>query len=374
MPTRPPAEIGMPLSDVDTPALLIDLDVFEKNLQTMAAAATEYSIRLRPHAKTHKCPIIAMQQIALGAVGVCCQKVSEAEAMAYGGVSNILISNEIVGLPKLRRAAALARLAGVALCVDDAGNVADINRAAAEFDVELPVYVELNVGANRCGVEAGKPVVGLARSITSCSHLRFAGLQAYQGKAQHIRDHSERRAAIDGAVKKITHTIDALAHENIDCPAVSGAGTGSFEFEARSNVYTELQAGSYIFMDADYALNLDETGERVSDFGHSLYVYATVMSRPHPERAVLDAGLKAFSVDSGMPKVVGYPGVNYVRAADEHGTLEVSDSDASLRVGDKIKLIPGHCDPTVNLHDWYIGIRKERVEAIWPIAARGALF
>jgi len=374
MSARPPADIGMPLSDVDTPALLIDLDVFEQNLQTMAAAAAKYSIRLRPHAKTHKCAVIALRQIALGAVGVCCQKVSEAEAMVYGGVSNVLISNEIVGFSKLLRVAALARLAEVALCVDDAGNVSDIERAAAELNVEIPVYVELNVGANRCGVESGQPVLDLARSIASSSHLRFAGLQAYQGKAQHIRDYAERRSAIDKAVDKIKHTMDILQHENIACPAVSGAGTGSFEFEAQSNVYTELQVGSYIFMDADYALNLDENGQQVSGFGHSLFVYATVMSKPHPERAVLDAGLKALSVDSGMPAVVGYPGVRYVRAADEHGTMEVSPSDRPLSVGDKIRLIPGHCDPTANLHDWYIGIRKERVEAIWPIAARGALF
>ncbi len=374
MPTRPPAEIGMPLSDVDTPALLLDLEVFEQNLQRMAASAKKHSIKLRPHAKTHKCPVIAMRQIDLGAVGVCCQKVSEAEAMVYGGVPNVLISNEIVGLSKLRRAAALARLAEIALCVDDAGNVADINQAAVEFDVELPVYVELNVGANRCGVEAGEPVLLLARSIASHSNLRFGGLQAYHGRAQHVRDYGERSSAIDAAVEKIKHTIDVLKRDNITCPAVSGAGTGSYVFEAQSNVYSELQVGSYIFMDADYALNLDEKGDRVSDFGHSLFVYATVMSRPHPQRAVLDAGLKALSVDSGMPAVVGYPGVKYVRAADEHGTLEISQSDCPIAIGEKIRLIPGHCDPTVNLHDWYVGIRNERVEAIWPIAARGALF
>jgi D-serine deaminase-like pyridoxal phosphate-dependent protein len=279
-----------------------------------------------------------------------------------------------VGISKLRGVAALARLAQVAVCADDAENVADINRAAAEFDVEIPVYAELNVGADRCGVEAGESVLDLAQVIASSSNLRFAGLQAYQGRAQHIRDYNERRSAIDTAVEKISHTIDLLRRNNIECPAVSGAGTGSFEFEAQSGVFSELQVGSYIFMDADYALNLDEKGQQVSDFGHSLFVFATVMSKLHPERAVLDAGLKALSVDSGMPTVVGCPGVDYVRAADEHGTLEIKHSDISIAIGDKIRLIPGHCDPTVNLHDWYIGIRNERVEAIWPIAARGALF
>jgi D-serine deaminase-like pyridoxal phosphate-dependent protein len=374
MPNRPSIEIGMPLNEVDTPALLIDLDVFEKNLKRMAAEATKYSIRLRPHAKTHKCPIIGMQQIALGAVGVCCQKVSEAEAMVYGGVSNVLVTNEIIGMTKLRRVAALARQAQVAVCADDKENVEDISRAATEFNVEIPVYVEVNVGANRCGVEAGEPVLDLARSIMSSSNLQFAGLQAYQGKAQHIRDYRQRRSAIDAAAEKVNHTIDILQSANIMCPAVTGAGTGSYEFEARSKAFSELQVGSYIFMDADYALNLDQKGELVSDFGHSLFVYATVMSKPNPERAVLDAGLKALSVDSGMPTVVGYPGVTFVRAADEHGTLEIRHADCPIKIGDKIRLIPGHCDPTANLHDWYIGIRNERVEAIWPIAARGALF
>lgn len=374
MPTGPPAEIGMPLSEIDTPALLIELDVFEENLRKMAAAAAKYSIGLRPHGKTHKCPVIGMKQITLGAVGICCQKVSEAEAMVYGGVSNVLISNEIVGLSKLRRFAALARIAKVAICVDDIGNIADINRAAVEFDVEIPVFVELNVGSNRCGVEAGEPVLYLARSISSSSNLHFAGLQAYHGRAQHIRDYKERGSIIDVAVDKVKHTIDVLERDNIVCPVVSGAGTGSFEFEARSKVFTELQVGSYIFMDADYALNLNEKGERVSDFGHSLFIYTTVMSKPHTDRAILDAGLKALSVDSGMPTVVGNPALKYVRAADEHGTLEISHKDCPIAIGDKIRLIPGHCDPTVNLHDWYIGIRDKRVEAIWPIAARGAFF
>jgi D-serine deaminase-like pyridoxal phosphate-dependent protein len=311
--------------------------------------------------------------MALGAVGVCCQKVSEAEAMVYGGVSDVLISNEVVGLSKLRRLAALNRVAKVAVCVDDPTNVQDLSKVAVELSVALPVYVELNVGSDRCGVEAGDPVLDLARAITASPGLQFGGLQAYHGRAQHIRDFGERQSAIASAVEKINQSIEALDRDGIPCPAVTGAGTGSYDFESQSKVYTELQAGSYVFMDADYARNRDSEGKRVSFFEHSLFVYATVMSRPNPGWAVVDAGLKALSVDSGMPTVVSYTGIEFTRASDEHGKLEITDPDCPIRLGDKVKLIPGHCDPTVNLYDWFVGIRGDRVEAIWPIAARGAM-
>lgn len=373
MTTQPPANIGMPLDEVDTPALLLDLDAFERNLSRLAEATALHSVRLRPHAKTHKCPIIAVRQMALGAVGVCCQKVSEAEAMVYGGVSDVLVSNEVVGLSKLRRLAALNRLAKVAICVDDMTNVQDLSKVAVELNVELSVYVELNVGSDRCGVEAGQPVLDLARAVGASPSLRFAGLQAYHGRAQHIREYGERRSAIESAVEKVVQSIEALKREGIACPVVTGAGTGSYEFEAQSNVFTELQAGSYIFMDADYARNRDSDGRPVSFFEHSLFVYATVMSRPNRRWVVVDAGLKALSVDSGMPTVVGYSGIEFTRAADEHGTIEITDPHCPIRLGDKIKLIPGHCDPTVNLYDWFVGIRNNRVEALWPITARGAI-
>jgi len=317
--------------------------------------------------------MIALRQIALGAVGVCCQKVSEAEAMVHGGVSDVLVSNQVVGLPKLRRLAALNRQANVGICVDDKIHVRDLSTVAVEFDVELSVYVELNVGADRCGVEAGQPVLDLARAIEASPGLQFAGLQAYEGKAQHIHDYEERRAAIDSAVERIKVSIEALDREGIACPAVTGAGTGSYEFEAQSNVYTELQVGSYALMDASYARVLDADGKPISQFEHSMFVYTTVMSYPDPAWMVVDAGLKALSVDSGMPTVVGYSGVEFSRASDEHGRIEVTDPDCPIRLGDKLKLIQGHCDPTVNLYDWYVGIRNDRVEALWPITARGAL-
>lgn len=369
----PPAEIGMVLSDVDTPALLLDLDVFERNLQKMSEAVADYPVRLRPHAKTHKCSIIALRQIALGAVGVCCQKVSEAEALVYGGVPDVLVTNEIIGTQKLRRLAALARQARVAVCADDPAHVAALSEAARSYDVELSVLVEVNVGADRCGVDPGEPVLTLARLIDAAPRLHFAGLQAYQGAAQHIRDFAKRRAAIEEAVEKVTVTKGVLERYGFSCNVVTGGGTGTYRFEASSNVYTELQIGSYIFMDVDYAANLADDGGPNQEFEHSLFVYSTLMSRPAKDRAFVDAGLKALSVDSGMPRPYRLAGVNYVRASDEHGALTIADTNQHLAIGDKIKLIPGHCDPTVNLYDWYVGIRNERVEALWPINARGRL-
>ncbi len=374
MTTNPPAEIGMPLDEVDTPALVIDLDAFERNLARLPQRIAGSAVRLRPHAKTHKCPVIALKQMALGAVGVCVQKVGEAEAMVYGGVPDVLVTNEIVGRRKLRRLMALAAVARVGVCADDAGQVAALDAAAAEAGVILPVYVEVNMGGNRCGVEPGEPALDLARRVADAAHLDFAGLQAYHGSAQHLRSWDERRAAIADAAAKAGSTRELLEKNGIACPVVTGAGTGSFEFETASGVYTELQCGSYIFMDADYGRNLDRDGAPTRGFEPSLFVWATVMSRPTEDRAIVDAGLKALAFDSGPPLVWDEPAASYERASDEHGRLAVTAATNRLMIGDKIRLVPGHCDPTVNLYDWYVGIRSSRVEAIWPITARGALY
>jgi D-serine deaminase-like pyridoxal phosphate-dependent protein len=374
MTIRPPAEIGMPLDEVDTPALVIDLDAFERNLRRLADRIAGRPVEARPHAKTHKCPVIALKQVELGAVGVCVQKVSEAEAMVYGGVRDVLVTNEVVGRQKLRRLTALAQTARVGVCADDVGQVRALEEAASEAGVTLPVYVEVNMGGNRCGVEPGEPALDLARHVAGAPHLAFAGLQAYHGSAQHMRGWDERRQAIAQAVDRAGRTRDLLARQGIECPTVTGAGTGSFEFEAASGVYTELQCGSYIFMDADYGRNRDRDGELTKAFEPSLYVWATVMSRPAEDRAIVDAGLKALAVDSGPPIVCDEPAATYERASDEHGRLAVSAATNRLGLGDKIRLIPGHCDPTVNLYDWYVCMRGNRVEQVWPITARGAVY
>ncbi|MBV8776684.1 MAG: DSD1 family PLP-dependent enzyme [Alphaproteobacteria bacterium] len=374
MTIRPPAEIGMPLDEVDTPALVVDLDAFERNLRRLADRVAGSGVRLRPHAKTHKCAVIALKQMELGAVGVCCQKVSEAEALVYGGVKDVLVTNEIVGKTKLRRLMGLAGSARIATCADDPAQVTALDAAAGEAGVTLPVHVEINMGGNRCGVEPGKPALDLARKIVDAPHLSFAGLQAYHGSAQHLRGWQERQKAIAGAVEKAAATRDLLAQNGIECATITGAGTGTFEFESASGVYTELQCGSYIFMDADYGRNLDRDGQATRAFEPSLFVWATVMSRPNEERAIVDAGLKALAFDSGPPTVWDEPAATYDRASDEHGRLLIASATNRLKLGDKVKLVPGHCDPTVNLYDWYVGVRGERVEAIWPIVARGAVY
>ncbi|HEX3537046.1 MAG TPA: DSD1 family PLP-dependent enzyme [Stellaceae bacterium] len=375
MTTRPPAEIGMPLDDVDTPALIVDLDAFEGNLRRLAErVGSAAGVRLRPHAKTHKCPVIALKQVELGAVGVCVQKVGEAEAMVYGGVRDVLVTNEIVGKQKLRRLTALAHGTRIATCADDPSQVRALDEAAGEAGITLPIYVEVNMGGNRCGVEPGQAALDLARQIGDAKHLSFAGLQAYHGSAQHLRTWDERRQAIASATEKAATTRDLLSANGIACDQITGAGTGTFEFESGSGVYTELQCGSYIFMDADYGKNLDPDGRPTRAFEPSLFVWATVMSRPTEDRAIVDAGLKALAFDSGPPAVWDEPAATYERASDEHGRLAVTGATNRLRIGDKIKLVPGHCDPTVNLYDWYVGIRGGRVEAIWPITARGAVY
>jgi D-serine deaminase-like pyridoxal phosphate-dependent protein len=307
---------------------------------------------------------VAKRQIALGAVGMCCQKVSEAEAMVEGGVTDVLVSNEIVGAPKLERLAALSRRAKIGVCVDNAENV----RAIAATGAKLDVYIEIDVGMKRCGVAPGEAAVVLAKEILRNGNLRFAGLQAYHGRAQHIRSMEQRHAVIETAAQHVQHTKRLLAEAGIACPIVTGAGSGTFMLEVEAGAWDEIQCGSYAFMDVDYAKN--EWAAPLPRFAHALFVLSTVMSRPSANLAIVDAGLKASSVDSGMPGVWGKPGLTYTHASDEHGWVEGNEPPA---LGEKLLLVPGHCDPTINLYDWYVCVRNGIVEDLWAITARGAV-
>jgi D-serine deaminase-like pyridoxal phosphate-dependent protein len=358
---RPPASVGQRLEEVDTPALVLDLDAFEANLAALNRAVAG-RVRVRAHAKTHKCAEIAKRQIASGAVGVCCQKVSEAEALVEAGVSDILVSNEVIGATKLARLAALSRRCRLGVCVDTLEGLDALKATGARLDV----YVELEVGMGRCGIAPGEPAAALAARITG--NLRFAGLQAYHGRAQHVRSMAERRASIARAAEAVVYTRSVLQKAGIETPVVTGAGSGTFMFEVESGVWDEIQPGSYIFMDVDYARN--EWAAPLPRFQHALFVLTTVMSRPRAGVAIVDAGLKASSVDSGMPGVWQRPGLDYTRASDEHGWVEGEPAPA---LGEKLLLVPGHCDPTVNLYDWYVCARRGLVEQLWPIEARGAL-
>jgi D-serine deaminase-like pyridoxal phosphate-dependent protein len=371
MTQRPPAAIGMSIDEVETPALIVDLDAFERNLRRMADAARAAGVRVRPHSKTHKSTVVALKQVALGAVGNCCQTVGEAEALVAGGIKDVLVSNEVVGERKFMRLAALARDATIALCVDAAEQVDAAARAAASFDVQLGVLVEIETGMKRCGVAPGEPARALAHKIKGSNNLRFRGLQAYHGTAQHLLTYEERRVAVNEAIAAVKSSIAAIKQEGLDCEIVGGAGTGTFRFEAASGVYNELQVGSYAFMDTDYARIQNQRGGRFDDFEHSLFILSSALSLPEPGRVVMDAGLKSFSAEKGLPWIHGREGFDAYGVSDEHLRVRLP-SGASMRYGERLWLIPGHCDPTINLHDWYVGVRKGRVEALWPINARGA--
>ena len=395
----PPAAVGDIERDIDTPAAIVDLDQLEKNLHKMAALAADSGVAMRPHFKMHKCPAVALRQMELGAVGLCCQKVDEAVVMAHAGVSNILVSNEVISASKLDRLCALApQLDWLGVCADCIQGADAIEAACSRAGCTIDVLVELDfdppagmedvpfgAGYQRCGVQ-GQALVTLAQHIRALPHLRFGGIQAYYGKAQHVRSYNERKAAVDVAAEQVRVARDALMAVGIQCPKISGGGTGTAEMEARTGLWNELQAGSYAFMDVDYSAILGSSGvplsqDKSAGFSSALFVLTEIMSNPGPGRLVVDAGLKASSIDSGLP-IIGAPhgaeyggNATYLSASDEHGRVlikESSDTDHSLQLGDKIRLIPGHCDPTVNLYDWLVGVRKGRVECVWRVAGRGA--
>ncbi len=370
--TNIPAEPGMPIAEIDTPALVIELDTLERNIGKMARYCDQQKIGLRPHAKTHKSIDLAVLQVEQGAVGVCCQKVSEAEIFVSGGISDVFITNEIVGRKKISRLVNLSSQATIGVCVDNYENIRDLSMAARQFLTELNVYVEIDIGGGRCGVQPGKPALDMVRAIHQSPNLKFQGLQVYHGKAQHIKMFGDRKNAIRQSLEKVTDTLMLLDRSGIDCPVVSGAGTGSYLLEAESGVYTEMQCGSYVFMDADYGSIHTAQGTLLDSFENSLFILTSIMSTPSRGIAVCDAGLKAHSIDSGLPLVKNTPSILYRSPSDEHGILE--DKACSLSLGEKVYLIPGHCDPTVNLHDWYIGVRDGHVESIWPVSARGMIF
>ncbi|MGC4395032.1 DSD1 family PLP-dependent enzyme [Hydrogenophaga sp. T2] len=369
--------VGQPVATIDTPALVLDLDAMDRNLHRMADFCRARGLRLRPHAKMHKCAELARLQMAHGAVGVCVQKIGEALALAAQGVSDIYVSNEVVDAAKLARLAAAVRTGGTrfGLAVDSALGVQRLADALAHAGVTaaaaVDVYVEIDVGHGRCGAAPGEPALALARAVAAQPVLRFAGLQAYHGTAQHQRSGAERRASIARAAEAVALTRGLLEASGLAVPLVTGAGTGTFVHETASGQWGELQAGSYLFMDADYAANTADADAPA--FEHALFVKAQVMSRPEG-RAVIDAGHKSHAIDSGLPRVWWPEGLDFANGGDEHGVLRGAHLPA---LGDTVWLVPGHCDPTVNLHDVLVGVRgglsAGHVERLLRVDARGAL-
>ncbi len=374
MPPHPYIRSGDNIYEIETPALVVDLNAMGANLQTMARfTAGIPRLDWRPHAKTHKCIEIAKRQIAAGAIGICVQKTSEAEVFSNAGIADILVTNQVVDDRKLRRLAALAKKSRIGICCDDADNVRQIAAAATSENVQLDVLIEIETGAKRAGVNSANVLTGVAVAISEARNLNFRGLQAYNGPAQHKRKAGERAEAIEYAVQHVKAAVDTLKNAGLHCETITGGGTGTFPLEAASNIFTEIQPGSFIFMDADYARNQETEGTIFEKFQQSLFVMTTVTSVRKDEYALVDAGHKTASVDSGMPVVDTPDGLFYARAADEYGVVEILPGASDIKPGTQLRLVPGHCDPTVNLHDWIIGYRDGIVECVWPIDARGAL-
>jgi 3-hydroxy-D-aspartate aldolase len=371
-----PALPGMAEADIQTPALVLDLDALERNIKKMGDYAKAHGMRHRVHGKMHKSVDVAHLQMELGgACGVCCQKVSEAEVFARGGIKDVLVSNQVRDPAKIDRLARMPKLgARTICCVDDLANVADLSAAAQRHGTTIECLVEIDCGAGRCGVTTTEAVVEIAKAIDAAPGLKFAGLQAYQGAMQHMDSYADRKAKIEIAVAQVKDAVDTLKADGIACDIVGGGGTGSYYFESTSGVYNELQCGSYAFMDADYGRILDADGKRIDqgEWENALFLLASVMSHAKADKAIVDAGLKAQSVDSGLPVVFGRDDVEYVKCSDEHGV--VADPGGVLKVNDKLRLVPGHCDPTCNVHDWYVGVRGGVVETLWPVSARGKAY
>lgn len=392
LPASLSALIGQPVQNIDTPALVVDLDAMNRNLTRMAEFAKKHGLRWRPHAKLHKSVQLAKLQIAAGAVGICVQKTAEAEIMVAGGIGNVYISNQVIAPGKLARVAALtqavAPLGGqIAIAVDSVEGVERLAQAMTEARTSGPrsktatvidVFVEIDVGQGRCGVAPGDEAVALALEIRKHPALRFAGLQAYHGKAQHLRGVQERDQAIAQAVDAVLLTRHLMEAQGIKVALVTGAGTGTLVLEAASGVYGEVQAGSFMFMDADYAQNQRHPAQ--PKFEPALFVKTQVIST-HAGHAVCDAGHKSHAIDSGLPLVYAFDdqsGLDYFNGGDEHGILRPAAGGTRVpKLGRMLWLIPGHCDPTVNLHDVMIGVtgglRHGTVQSIIRVDARGAL-
>lgn len=364
----PIAQPGDRLETVGTPALLVDMDAFEYNLARMQALSKRHAVALRPHAKAHKCSAIANAQLALGAVGICCQKLSEAYPFVNAGVTSVHISNEFVGSDKIAMAVQLARHIDLSICVDHPAQIDAIGQASTAAGTVITVLPEIDLGHGRCGVTDTDALAQLVDRIAGYAGLCFGGLQAYHGGIQHQASWAQRQQDAAASANKIVQYSQYLDARGISCPVITGGGTGTAEFDAASGVFTEIQPGSYVFMDADYGKN-QWSGD--AQWRHSLFIASTIMSTAKSGLAVCDVGLKSVAVDSGLPVVYSDDRFSYSSANDEHGIIRLDPNDSSDHLGQRLLLVPGHCDPTANLYAHYVCIRDGIVEKLWAIDARG---
>ncbi|HJS75616.1 MAG TPA: DSD1 family PLP-dependent enzyme [Vicinamibacteria bacterium] len=369
-----PLKSPVSLWDLPTPALVVDLEAMESNLQKMKTFYQGKKAKLRPHTKTHKCPLLARRQLADGAAGICAAKVSEAEVMVEAGVENVLITSPVVTREKIERVIALSKKsAGVAIVVDQAQNVRDFDEAARAAGIKLSVLIDLNVGTDRTGIAMGQPALDLAEAIRGSTSLKFLGLQAYAGHLQHLRGFDYRRQASETTMGRAVELKQELEKAGFEVPILTGGGTGTYNIDSEVDGVTDVQVGSYLFMDVNYRNVGGKGGPVYDDFRPSLLVLATAISQPAKGRITIDAGYKAFATDQEPPDPLSLPGVSYRWGGDEHGILEFRDprGPGEVKLGDKVLMIASHCDPTVNLYDHYFPFRNERVDEMWPIAARG---
>lgn len=356
--------LGADKQKIETPALLIDLDLMEENISKMSQYFSSVKSKLRPHAKTHKCPIIAHKQIKANAIGICCQKLGEAEVMAYSGINDILITSEIVELEKIKRLVSLNRCSDVKVVIDNWQVAKVTSQIASKLGVQLGILVEIDIRNKRCGIPPGKPTLEFAKKVIRLKGLNFLGVMGYEGPFFELPNFNERKNAAQKLLSILKETVEMLENEGIPVNIVSAGSTGTYNITGEYPKVTEIQPGSYVFMDSTYQ-KLEGLGFRCA-----LTVLATVISRPVPDRVVVNVGLKAISSEFGMPIVKNVTDAKVIHLSEEHGTLHVNPN-SKIRVGDKLELIPSHCCTTVNLHDWYHVIKDDTVVALWPITARG---
>jgi D-serine deaminase-like pyridoxal phosphate-dependent protein len=363
-------QLGDSLDALDTPSMIVDLTLMEENIARLMGRFRGGKVGVRPHLKTVKSPELARKLLVAGAIGGCVAKVSEAEVMASSGIEDLLITTEIVGKPKLARLVALARkYPRIKVVVDSVAGASELNQAMREAQLNIDVLIDLNVGQNRCGVTPGEDALQLAQYLGQLSNMHLVGVQGYEGHLQHIHDPEERRNRCLKSMQLLTGTAAQLRAAHFPIEVVTTGGTGTAEICASCDGVTEVQPGSFIFMDTDYRNAIGPV------YSNALTILSTVVSRPASTRAVVDAGLKSLSIDSGMPEPRGLPGVTYRPGGDEHGILTWNSSTvpANLQpeVGDRIAFIPSHIDTTINLHDYYYACRDGKLEAIWEVSARG---
>jgi len=364
--------VGQPLSEVPTPALLIDLDIFEKNMATMRDACKARGRLCRPHGKAHKSPIIAKKQLAYGAHGQCAAKLGEAEVLVHGGIADVLITAPVVGRRKIERLLALSEITPeIKVVVDSPQNISDLSAAALAKSRKLKVLIDVNVGQNRTGVDHPEDAAELARHIAKQPGVELAGIQAYGGSNQHIVAFENRREVELLSLERAVNARRAVEKAGFHVGILSVGGTGTYNIDTEVPEVTEIQPGSFIFMDAHYSSIGGPNSSEFTDFGNALSVYTTVISHPSKGRAITDGGNKALSTDESMPVPKGLTGVDYRPGGDEYGILSLKRPNRELSVGDKVDFIPGHCDTTVNLFNFFFGVRKGVVEAVWPIEGRG---